>query len=115
MTSKDVVMSEIQAAWLTDKDGKKYAVETDTRLLVDGEEKAYGTYWVNLTKGSGAVLYFGEDGKLDIIYCLALKGQYKGAEERGPADGAGCPDRRRGRLHSCQERQGRDGCGRENL
>jgi hypothetical protein len=85
MTSKALVMEQIQAAWLVGNDGKKYAVETDTRLLVDGKEQTYGTYWVNLTKGSGAVLYFGEDGKLDIIYCTSpSKGTLKVLKSTAP-------------------------------
>ncbi len=60
-------LAQIEAEWLITSGGEKYEVKTGARLFVDGKEQTYSAWWVNLIKGSGAVLYFGEDGELDII------------------------------------------------
>jgi hypothetical protein len=67
-TAVKTSLSEAQSAWVVASDGKKYALETDTKLYVDGDIKAYSDYWVNLAKGSGAVLYLNEEKKLEAIY-----------------------------------------------
>jgi hypothetical protein len=66
-SSQTAVLSQIQADWIiTDKD-VKYTVEATTKLYVNNLEQTYSSYWININKGSGAVLYFDKDGKLSTI------------------------------------------------
>jgi hypothetical protein len=61
------VLSQIQAdSVITDKN-VKYKIESTTRLYVNGTEQTYSSYWININKGSGAVLYFDKDLKLSLI------------------------------------------------
>jgi hypothetical protein len=66
-SSQTAVLSQIQAGWIvTDKD-VKYTVEPTTKLYVNNTEQTYSSYWININKGSVAVLYFDKDGKLSYI------------------------------------------------